>query len=214
MTLTLYYHPLSSYCQKVLVALYEADTPFAPHLVDLANAQEADALRRLSPLGRFPVLRDAARDRVVPESTVIIEYLARHYPGGAALIPADPDRARVVRAIDRFFDLHVMTPMQQIVFDRLKPEARKDPHAVAAARAALETAYGLIERDVVQTWAAGEAFTMADCAAAPSLAYADRVHPIGTQFPLTGRYLGRLKARHSFARTEREAQPYFHNFPA
>ena len=214
MTLTLYYHPLSSYCQKVLVALYEADTPFAPHLVDLGNASESEALRRLSPLGRFPVLVDAARDRVVPESTVIIEYLARHYPGGAALIPADMDRARVVRAIDRFFDLHVMTPMQQIVFDRLKPEARKDPHSVAAARAALETAYSLMERAGGQTWAVGEAFTMADCAAAPSLAYADRVHPIGPQFEKTARYLKRLKARPSFARAEREAQPFFHNFPA
>lgn len=214
MSLTLYYHPLSSFCQKVLSALYEADTPFAPHLVDFGDAGAAAAFRSMWPIGKFPVLRDEARDRVVPESSVIIEYLARHYPGGATLVPAGADGARVVRAKDRFFDLNVQVPMQQIVADRLVPEAERRPNLVAQHRAMLETAYGLIDRDMAErTWAVGERFTMADCAAAPALSYADRVAPIGAQHPHTRRYLGRLKARPSFARAEREAAPYLHMFP-
>jgi glutathione S-transferase len=215
MSLTLYYHPLSSYCQKVLVALYEAGAPFAPHLVDLGDPAQAAALRTHWPLGKFPVLRDDARDRTVPESSVIIEYLARHYPGGSALVPTHEGAARAVRACDRFFDLHVMTPMQQIVADRIRPDGEKFPRSVIEARAALEAAYGVVERAISgRTWATGEAFTMADCAAAPSLAHADRVAPLGERFPLTRRYLERLRARPSFARAEREATPYFHMFPA
>jgi len=214
MSLTLYYHPLSSFCQKVLIALYEADTPFAPHLVDFGDTESARQFRALWPVGRFPVLRDAERDRLVPESSVIIEYLARHYPGSAALVPDDADVARVVRAKDRFFDLNVQVPMQQIVGDRLVPEDERRPRVVADGRAMLETAYGLIERDMAErTWAMGERFTMADCAAAPALSYADRVAPIGAQHPHTRRYLERLKARPSFARAEREAEPFFHMFP-
>lgn len=214
MSLTLYYHPLSSFCQKVLVALYEAETPFAPHLVDFGDGESARAFRALWPVGRFPVLRDDARDRLVPESSVIIEYLSRHYPGGAHLIPTDEGAARAVRAKDRFFDLHLQVPMQQIVGDRLAPGAEQRPRIVAQHRAMLETAYGLIERDMTaRTWAVGEQFSMADCAAAPALAYAHRVVPIGEAFSATRRYLDRLKARPSFARAEREALPFRHLFP-
>src|SRR5690242_12776296 len=115
MSLTLHFHPLSSFCQKVLIALYENGTPFTPRLVDLSKAEERAALKRLWPIGKFPVLEDSARGETVPESTIIIEYLAQHYSGPVALIPDDPELAWKTRLADRFFDLHVHLPMQAIV---------------------------------------------------------------------------------------------------
>src|SRR5215475_13240458 len=120
MPLKLYFHPLASYCHKVLIALYENDTAFEPHLVDLMNEASAAAFKALSPMGKMPVLHDDARDRTVPESTIIIEYLAQHYPGRTQLLPAEPDLARETRLRDRFFDLYVHEPMQKIVGDRLR----------------------------------------------------------------------------------------------
>ena len=108
MSLTLYFHPLSSFCHKVLIALYENDTPFTPNIVDLMDEAQRAALVKLRPTGKFPVLRDEARDRTIPESSIIIEYLAQHYPGRTALIPADADLALQTRLQDRFFDLDVM----------------------------------------------------------------------------------------------------------
>lgn len=215
MSLTLHFHPLASYCWKVLIALYENGTPFTPHLVDLADAAARDALTALWPIRRFPVLRDEARDKTVPESTIIIEYLAQHHPGPVALLPADPDHARETRLTDRFYDLYVHEPMQRIVGDRLRPAGAHDPHGVAAARATLDTAYTMIERSMAHDgWAMGEAFTLADCAAAPALYYADRVHPLGDRYPFAAAYLERLKERPSFARVLAEAEPYFTLFPA
>ena len=215
MSLTLHLHPLASFCWKVLIALYENGTPFTPHVVDLNNSAARDRLADLWPVGRFPVLRDDARDKTVPESTIIIEYLAQHYPGPVALLPADPDHARETRLSDRFYDLYVHEPMQKIVLDRLRPAGAHDPHGVAAARATLNTAYGMIERSMTHDrWAMGEAFTLADCAAAPALYYADRVEPLGERRPFAAAYLERLKKRPSFARVLAEAEPYFNLFPA
>ena len=214
MSLTLYLHPLSSYCWKTLVAFYESDTPFQPRIVDLGNAAERAALAKLWPFAKFPVLRDEARDRTIPESSIIIEYLAQHYPGAAPLLPADAEQARETRLRDRFYDLHVHERMQKIVGDRLRPEGQHDPVGVEQARAQLSIAYGMIEKDMAsRSWAMGEAFSMADCAAAPALYYADKVQPLGESYPNTSAYLGRLTQRPSFARVLREAQPYFAMFP-
>lgn len=213
MSLTLHFHPLSSFCQKVLVALYENDTPFRPHLVDLSNEVERAAFRKLWPIGKFPVLRDDARDQTIPESTVIIEYLAQHYPGRTPLVPADADRARETRLRDRFFDLYVDLPMQTIVGNRRRPAGSKDPFGVDEARQRLRTAYGTIEKDMAtRTWAIGDAFSMADCAAAPALYYANLVEPFAGNANVA-RYFDRLMARPSFARAVTEADPYRHLFP-
>ena len=214
MSLTLYFHPLSSFCQKVLVALYETGVAFTPQIVDLGDAAQARALRALWPIGKFPVLRDAARDRVVPESSLIIEYVDRHYPGPQRLLPDDDERAFEVRARDRFFDLYLEEPMQKIVGDRRRPADAKDPLGVEQARARLKTAYGMLEDQLAgATWAAGEAFTMADCSAAPALFYANLVEPFGDASPNLTAYVGRLEARPSYARVRQEAEPYFGLFP-
>jgi glutathione S-transferase len=215
MSLVLHFHPLSSFCQKVLVALDENDTPFTPNVVDFGDEASRAAFLALWPVGRIPVLRDEAKDRTVPESTIIIEYLAQHFPGRTALVPADPDLARQTRMADRFFDLYVNVPMQNIVTDHLRPEGQHDPFGVAQARTLLETAYSLVDRELAaKTWAMGDAFTLADCAAAPALYYANRVLPLGGAHPATAAYLDRLLARPSFARALREAEPYQHLFPA
>src|SRR5882757_9939361 len=120
MSLTLYYHPLSSFCWKTLIALYENDTPFTPHLVDLMDPAANAAFKAIWPIGKFPVLRDDARDRTIPETSVIIEYLQQHYPGRTRLIPADPDLALQTRARDRLFDLYMNTPIGKIVTDRFR----------------------------------------------------------------------------------------------
>ena len=212
MSLTLYFHPLSSFCQKVLIALYENATPFTPQLVDLGNPAEAAALKRLWPIGRFPVLRDG--DRVVAESSIIIEYLQQHHPGATRFIPADAERALATRMADRFYDLCVMDPMQRIVGDRLRPADAKDSLGVEQARARRRTAYDMIEADMAtRRWATGEDFTMADCAAAPSLYYANLVQPFGDGHRQVAAYFHRLMARPSFARAVDEAEPYRKMFP-
>jgi glutathione S-transferase len=214
MPLTLHYHPLSSFCMKVLVGLYELDVPFEKHMVDLSKEAERAALQKLWPIGKFPVLRDEARDLTVPESTTIIEYLDQHHPGKARLLPADPDAARECRLRDRFYDLYVHLPMQKIVGDKLRPEDKRDPHGVEQARAQIETAYTMADalmRD--RTWALSDAFTMADCAASPALFYASRVVPFGNARPHLAAYHRRLTERPSFARVIEEAQPYLALFP-
>jgi glutathione S-transferase len=214
MSLTLHFHPLASYCHKVLIALYENGTPFSPNIVDLGNETERAALLKLWPIGKFPVLRDDARDQTIPESTVIIEYLDRYYPGRTRFIPDDADRARQARLRDRFYDLYVHEPMQKIVGDRLRPQGKKDPYGVEEANARLRTAYGMIDREMAtQSWAAGEAFSLADCAAAPALFYANEVMPFGASHPNIAAYFARLKARPSYARVLTEAEPYFSMFP-
>jgi glutathione S-transferase len=214
MSLRLYYHPLSSFCWKALIALYENATPFEPVLVDLMAQESRANFLRMWPIGKFPVLRDEARGVTVPETSIIIEYLQQHYPGRVSLIPIDSEQAREVRQRDRIFDLYVHQPMQKIVTDRLRPAGAGDGFGVEQARASLDTAYEMIDSEMrTRTWSAGDAFTMADCAAFPALFYANRVQPFGAARANLTRYLGRLQERASVARVVKEAQPYFHMVP-
>jgi glutathione S-transferase len=214
MSLTLYFHPLASFCWKALIALYENDTPFTPHVVDLSSESEREALLKLWGIGKFPVLRDDARGQTVPESSVIIEYLDRQYPGATRFIPADFERAWETRLRDRFYDFYVHEPMQKIVGDRMRPEGRKDPHGVEEAKARLQTSYRMIEDEMAtRKWSMGDAFSLADCAAAPALFYANEVLPFGEGHANVAAYLDRLKARPSLARVLKEAAPYFAMFP-
>jgi glutathione S-transferase len=215
MSLTLYLHPLSSFCHKVLIALYENDTPFTPHIVDLSDEAQRTAFRKMWPIGKFPLLRDEARDWTVNESSIIIEYLDQRFPGRTRFIPEDPDLARQMRFRDRFFDLYIHLPMQKVVGDRLRPADRKDAYGVAEARAQMQTALGLVEQAMAgKTWANGDTFSMADCSAAPALFYANKVAPFGATHPNTMAYLDRLMQRPSYARALKEAEPYFKYFPA
>jgi glutathione S-transferase len=214
MTLRLYYHPLASYCWKVLIALYEADIPFEREIVDLSDPAQRDAFNKLTPLGKFPVLVDETAGKGYPESSIIIEYLALKYPSAAKLIPADRDLALRVRLSDRFYDGYIHEKMQKIVLDRLRPADKKDAMGVEQAHFDLQTALDLVDRDMVDGgWATGMTFTMADCAAAPALFYANEVAPFGERHPGARRYLERLAARPCFMRVLAEAEPYFKNFP-
>jgi glutathione S-transferase len=213
-TLRLYYHPFSSFCQKALIALYELDIAFEPVVVDLGNPVSRADFQALWPLAKFPVLRDEEWGLTLPESSIVIEYLARLRPERQTLLPEDPDTALQARLWDRFFDGYVNQPMQKIVADRLRPPDRLDPHGVKEARALLDTAYGIAEPQVAaRRWATGDYFTLADCAAAPALFYADWVHPFRERFPALASYFDRLMARPSFARAVDEAKPYRHLFP-
>jgi glutathione S-transferase len=210
MTLTLYAHPFSSYCQKVLIALYENETPFEYRM--LGNEQIDAELETLWPIKRFPMLVD--HGCTVMEATIVIEHLGLHHPGPVRLIPEDPREALDVRLVDRFFDNYIMTPMQKIVTDRIRPETDRDPYGVGEARTMLDRAYGWLDRMLAgREWAAGETFSLADCAAAPSLFYADWAHPVGEAFPRVRAYRRRLLARPSFARAVDEARPYRQFFP-
>ncbi len=210
MPLSFFSHPFSSYCQKVLVALYENATPFTYR--DLEDPA-ADAERRsLWPVGQFPVLVD---DGVtIAESSIIIEHLDLHHPGPMRLLPADPVAALEVRFMDRFFDNHVMTPMQLPIAEAIRGESGRRDEAMATAAQKLETAYAWLDARLSRReWAAGGNFSLADCAAAPSLFYADWVYPVAATYPRVRAYRARLLARPSFARAVDEARPYRGYFP-
>jgi glutathione S-transferase len=195
----LHAHPFSSYVQKVTIAFYETGTPFEWRMLE--DAAGFDALKRLWPIGLMPVLVDGGT--TVIESSIIIEHVAPQ------LIPS-----LEVRFLDRFFDNYVMIPMQKVVGDVLRPEAERDPRGVADAKARLEVSYGwLDDRLKGRQWAAGDNFTMADCAAAPSLFFADWVHPINQRFAVTRDYRARLLKRPSVVRAVDEARPYRKFFP-
>ncbi|HET8543843.1 MAG TPA: glutathione S-transferase family protein [Pseudolabrys sp.] len=215
MALTLYFHPLSSFCQKALIALYENGTPFTPHKVDLMDEKESAAFKQLWPVGKFPVLRDEKNGKTIPESTSIIEYLAQHYPGPVQLVPKDPDAALTVRALDRFYDLNVHLLTQKVITDRLRPAGQNDTFGVEHARALLQTALRIVDKDMARkTWATGDTFTMADCAAAPSLFYTNRaVTPLAGTFDNVAAYLDRLVKRPSYARALKEAEPFLKYVP-
>ena len=209
MSLELYAHPFSSYCQKVLVALYENATPFEYRMLD--NDAAMTSLRALWPLGKFPLLVDDGQP--VAEASIIVEHLALHHPGPVQLVPRDPVAALPVRAMDRVFDNYAQTPMQAIVSDAMRPLEGRDASAVAAARATLETAYAWLDTKLQgQEWAAGS-FSLADCAAAPALFYSDWVQPIDPSFANLTAYRRRLLARPSMARAVEEARPFRGFFP-
>jgi glutathione S-transferase len=210
MSLTLYAHPFSSYCQKVLVALYENDVPFDYQTLEDPSAMAA--LKARWPFARFPVLVDDGR--TVVESTIIIEHLMLKHGGRVRWLPDDPLEALEVRFLDRFFDNDVMTAMQKPVFEALKKDNARKDEAMAQARQVLDMAYGWLEQKLQgRTWAAGETMSLADCAAAPSLFYADWVHPIADTFPTLRAYRSRLLAWPAFARAVNEARPYRSYFP-
>lgn len=215
MSLTLYLHPLSSFCHKALIALYENDIAFTPHVVDLGNPAERTAFTKIWPVGKFPVLRDEARDRLIPESTSIIEYLTIHYPGRTKLIPDEAEAALQVRAVDRHYDINIHMPMQKIIGDRIRPEGASDAFGVKDARKRLAAALGIADAQMaVRPWAAGDVFTMADCAAAPTLFYTDMaIAPLAGTYPNLAGYLERLKQRPSYARVLKDAEPFMHWVP-
>lgn len=213
--LRLYGHPLSTFCMKVAMALYEAGTPFEHELVDFGDEGSLARFQAVAPLGKMPVLLDEDRGEAVPETSIIFDYLASVDPAAATLMPSDPALAWKVRLADRIFDLHVQTPMQKVIDDRLRPADAKDPFGVEQARGHLRRTLDVLEhgRDG-QAWAVGEAFTFADCSAAPALFYADKVVPFEASHPAVWAYFQRLKARPSFARVLEEAEPYLHMYPA
>ena len=212
MSLTLHFHPLSSFCHKVLIALYENGTPFEPRIVNLMDPPEAAAFKKLWPCGQFPVLQDG--NRTIPESSIIIEHLDQHYPGKTRFIPVDPNLALQMRLKDRFYDLQLHEHMQKIVGDRMRPEGKKDPHGVENGQPRINGALDMIDAEMAaKTWAMGDDFTMADCAAGPPLFYIDKVFPLADTHKNAARYLGRLLQRPSYARAIEEAKPYFKMFP-
>jgi len=214
MSLTLYLHPLSSYCHKVLIALYENAIPFAPHIVDLGDPVTRDEFKKVWPFAKFPVLRDEGGGRTGSESTAIIQDPARHYPGPSKLIPGDPELAAQARAGDRFYDLHLHVPMQKVVGDKLRPANGHDPLGVDQAWEQMRTALRIADGEMAtRRWAIGEHFTMADCAAGPPLFFTNRMMPLAKEFPHVSAYLDRLTKRPSYARALAEAQPYIHMFP-
>jgi len=210
MTIELFSHPFSSYCQKALIAFYENDTPFTYRMLEDEGVGEE--LASLWPIRRFPILREG--DRVVLETSIIIEYLQVHHPGPVKLIPEDPDLALEARMLDRFFDNYVMTPQGKFVFDVLRPAENRDPYGVEEARKMLDTSYAWLDQRMQgRTWAVGETFTLADCAAAPSLFYADWTHRIPEQYGHLLAYRTRLLQRPSFAKAVDEARRFRHYFP-
>lgn len=212
MPLVLYGHPFSSYTQKVLIALYENAVPFEFRSLDPETPQHAPEWLRRWPLRKFPLLVDGERN--VVETSIIIEYLQLAHPGPVRLLPADPLAALGVRFLDRFFDLHVMDPVQHAVAGALTGDAVKREDAVAAARERLERAYAWLDGELAgRKWAAGDDFSLADCAAAPALFYADWTHPIGADHVQVDAYRARLLSRPSFARAVDEARRYRHYFP-
>jgi len=214
MAITLLYHPLSSYCQKVLIGLYELRVPFEKRLVDLANPAERAALCALWPLGKFPVLRDDAAERTVPESTSILEYADECLAAEPKLVPSDRGHALACRHRDRFYDLYVNTPVGKIVTDKLRPEGKHDVWGVEQALQQLRTAYDIADEQLGESrWAAGNEFGLADCAAAPALFFARKIVPFAASHPRLAAYFDRLTARPSVARTLDEAGPYLHLFP-
>lgn len=208
----LYAHPFSSYCQKALTALYENGTDFDYRLLDPADPQTFADFAARWPLRRFPILVDG--ERTIVEATIVIEYLGLYYPGPQKLLPDDPAAAIEVRMLDRFFDNYISTPQQKIVFDAIRSPDDRDPHGVEEARKMLERAYGWLERHMEgREWAAGDAFSLADCGAGPFLFYADWTHAIDPAFANVRAYRRRLLARPSFARAVDEARPYRKFFP-
>jgi glutathione S-transferase len=210
----LYYFPLSGYSQKTLTALYEKGAKFEPVLVNLFNPTEKAEYAKVNRLGKVPFLHVSEGDWKVPESSIIIEYIDRHCPGGTKLIPDDPDLARQVRFRDRLFDLYVNEPTGKIFFDGMRPEGSKDPYGVKLAHERLESTLTLVDEIMAKnTWAMGDAFTMADCAAAPALNQVKMMGMLG-KYRHVEAYANRLCERPSYARVLKEAEPFMAQFMA
>ncbi|MEJ7930696.1 glutathione S-transferase family protein [Ramlibacter sp. AN1015] len=212
MSLVLYGHPFSSYTQKVLIALAENRTPFEFRCVGPDHPENTSEWLRRWPLRKFPMLLDG--DRMVVETSIIIEYLQLEHPGPVQLLPDDPTAALDVRFLDRFFDLHVMNAAQHAVDGAITGDADKRREGLALSVTKLERAYAWLEGQLAgKTWACGRDFSLADCAAAPALFYADWVHPIAPTFVHLRAYRARLLARPSFAQAVEGARPFRALFP-
>lgn len=212
MALTLYYHPFSSYSWKALIPLYEAATPFTARTIE--DPRAAAEWKRRWPIGRFPVLVEESSGLTLPEASIIVEYLDSHHPAPRPLLPTEADLRLEVRLLDRFFDNYVHAPMQKIVADRIRAADRRDAQGVEEAHSMLDTCYGWLDKRMVdREWAVGGDFSLADCAAAPALFYADWVHPIGDAFPNVGAYRARLLARPSVKRAVDDARHFRPLFP-
>ena len=208
----LYAHPFSSYCQKVLTALYENGTEFDYRILDHNDPETLKDFETRWPIKRFPILVDG--DRTILEASIVIEYLGLYHPGPVRLIPEDPKAAIEVRMLDRFFDNYISTPQQRIVYNAIRAEADRDPLGDREARDMLERAYAWLDRHMDgRLWATGDAFTLADCGAAPFLFYADWTHAIDPAFANVRAYRKRLLARPAFARAVDEARPFRKFFP-
>jgi glutathione S-transferase len=208
----LYYHPVSSYSQKTVMAFHEKGVTFEPKIVSLMDPQQKAEYRKVHPLAKLPLLVDEKAGRTIPESSIIIEYIDRHCPGGTKLIPDDPDLARQVRFKDRMMDLYVNDSMSKILFDGMRPEGKHDTIGVDDAKGRLDALFAVMDRDLEgKTWAMGDTFSMADCAAAPALAYCRMVHPFDAHKNLSA-YASRLFERPSFAKVHKEAEPFLAAF--
>jgi glutathione S-transferase len=211
--LKLYYHPFASFCHKALIALYEKDLPFEPVFIDLSDPEHRARLASVWPMMKFPVLRDEAAMRIIPESSLIIEYLDEIAPERPRMIPSDSKGALQARLWDRFFDGFVSVNVTKTVVDEFRPEERRDHDGVAQAKATIRQALDLFEKEVAgREWAIGNQFSLADCSAAPALFYAGTIVPMD-EYPNVRGYFERLLARPSFARVVEEARPYRHLFP-
>ena len=210
MSLTLYYHPLSSYCHKVLIALYEHGVDFEKRIIDLGNAEEKAELQALWPIGKFPVFRDHTAQFDVAESTIIIEYLDHYFAGQTRLIPGNWDTALEVRLWDRICDNYLQTPLQHIVLDRIITANGN----LTQQRSTLQTVYGMLDRQLVNgTWLASDEFSLADCAAAPALFYASTLEQIPEEQVHLNAYFEQLMNRPSVQQVIDEARPYFSLYP-
>ncbi len=214
MMLTLYYHPLSSFCWKVLIALYENEISFTPHLVNLGEKESRENFLKIWPIGQFPVLQDVERNQIIPQSTVIIEYLHLYYPGPSKLLPENLDLALECRRWNEFLDDYIHVQMQKVVSNSIRSKEEIDILGEAQSRKFILKAYDILEeRMKKQDWMIGDCFSMADCAAAPALFYGNKVEPFEQTYPNLAAYLERLKQRSSFALVLEEAKPYFQFFP-
>lgn len=212
MTLILHSHPLASYCWKVLIALRENGVPFEARLVDLGDPKAKAAFEALWPSAKIPLLEDDGI--VVPETSIMIEHIELRHPGKTSLLPGNALQQLQVRLWDRIFDNYVMDPMQRFIAQQLRPEAERDAHTLASVPDDLDAAYDLIEGKMGDgEWAVGNGFTMADCAAAPSLFYAAIVRPFSPGHTRLAAYFERLTARPSVRLTIAEARPYFKYYP-
>lgn len=212
MTLALYGHPFASFVWKPLIALYERNVSFEFRMVDPEHPEHQTRIAGLSPTGQFPALVDG--DREITESNAVIEYLDLFHGRTDPMVPKDPRKALEARMMADIFDDYVHAPMQRIVGDTLRNEQERDARGVADAHTLLDRSYAWLElRLGTREWAACERFTIADCAAAPALFYADWVHPIPEQYAATRAYRARLLSRPSVARVVDEARPYRKFFP-
>lgn len=210
MALILHSHPLSSFCHKVLIALYETGVPFEHRMVNLGDPEARAAYQEISPFGKIPVLTDEAQGRTVYETSIIIEHLDRHYPAAQRLLPTDAETRLEARLWDRVFDLYVHQQMGAAIVGIIAGRTEIDPQIVTA----LDTAYQHIETHMAgRTWAVGEAFSIADCAATPALFYSAYISPFATRFPAVSAYFERLIARPAAARVLVEARPWFEYYP-